>query len=109
MGDAEKLRFGQPMYRSDLLKFVETLYYVDYVTHLEFWHEEDKAAATTKYTIIEPRTARSILAPGNILVCEPEVHQCPDYDREKGIPDCLTNQPEPSYSSKYYSESPQTT
>ena len=107
LGDAEKLRFGQPMYRSDLLKFVETLYYVDYVTHLEFWHEEDKDASTTLYTIIEPRTARSILAPGNILVCEPEEQQCLDYDQSDCVPDCAAGQPVQYFPEAYYAESPQ--
>jgi hypothetical protein len=85
MGDTEKLRFGQPLYYSDLVRFVEGQEYIDYITCLEFWHEEDTKGT---YKVVDPKTARSILAPGTIIVCQPEAPDCPEFDG-KNIPDCI--------------------
>ena len=98
-GDTDKLRFGQPLYFSDLLKFVECLEYVDFVTRLEFWHEEDVPGVEK---VIEPKTARSILAPGVITVCDPDPLVCPAYDdiEPPACNPCTTQDPRPAKKEK---------
>lgn len=77
LGDSEKLRFGQPIYRSDLLKYVEQLPYVNYVVELKMAHEQDE---NTWSTVVEPCTARSILTAGEVIVCPGAPLDCPQND-----------------------------
>lgn len=83
LGDSEKLRFGQPIYRSDLLKYVEQLPYVNYVTDLKMAHEQDTVGwGNGGDSIVEPQTARSILTAGTVTVCPGDKPVCPAYDTE---------------------------
>lgn len=78
LGDNEKLRFGQAVYYSDLLKFVESLPYVDFVTQLRMSHESIGLPNEAIFqSIIEPLTARSILTAGIITVCPGSKPDCP--------------------------------
>ncbi|MFN8303908.1 MAG: baseplate J/gp47 family protein [Saprospiraceae bacterium] len=78
LGDNEKLRFGQAVYYSDLLKFVESLPYVDFVTSLLMSHESKGTPKDAEFqAIIEPLSARSILTAGIITVCPGPKPACP--------------------------------
>lgn len=63
LGDSEKIAFGQQVLFSDVVGFVETLDYVDFIQNLELSGECDQ-----KGSIIRPLTARSILTGGEICV-----------------------------------------
>ena len=89
--DSDKLVFGQSVNYSEIIKFIERLDYIDFVTCLELWPdpdlqgcEEEKTdvntprqensakpccgSASSAQKIIYPLTARSILTGGNICV-----------------------------------------
>ncbi|HVS95061.1 MAG TPA: hypothetical protein VHE54_01200 [Puia sp.] len=64
VGQYDKLTFGQPVYRSDIVGFLESRYYVDYVIRLEMFNDKGKA-----HHVIFPATPRSILIAGTVEVC----------------------------------------
>ena len=63
--DSHKLVFGQPVSESEVIKFVEKLDYVDFITCLALSTAE---APKEILKVVEPRTARSILTAGDICV-----------------------------------------
>lgn len=65
IGDYEKLSFGQPVSQSDMIRFIESLDYIDYIIDLKMAHESDNI----KQKDIMPLTARSILIAGSIDIC----------------------------------------
>jgi hypothetical protein len=73
VGEYEKLAFGQPISRSDLIRFIESRNYIDYIIDLRMIHEEDSLkgikSAAGNVNQIEPISPRSILIAGSIDVC----------------------------------------
>jgi len=69
VGEFDKLRFGQVVNRSDLIRFLETRDYLDYVIDWKWRHEEDETVLTpSDQAEIFPITPRSILIAGNIEI-----------------------------------------
>lgn len=67
VGDYYKLTFGQCIYRSDIIEFLETRDYMDYISDLRMGKEGD--APDNYNPKICPDTPRSILIAGDIEVC----------------------------------------
>ena len=69
VGFFEKLRFGQCVNKSDVVQFIETRDYVDYITSMQL--QDDFYGAETTEALLEicPHTPRSILLAGQIQVC----------------------------------------
>ncbi len=65
IGEFEKLSFGQPVSQSDMIRFLESRDYIDYIIDLKMAHEIDNINRKD----ISPVTARSILVAGAIDVC----------------------------------------
>lgn len=65
IGEFEKLSFGQPVSQSDMIRFLESRDYIDYIIDLRMAHEIDNVNRKD----IMPVTARSILVAGAIDVC----------------------------------------
>ncbi len=63
LGDSEKIAFGQSVFFSDIVGFVERLAYVDFITNLVLEGERNQKGAE-----IKPLTARSVLTAGKICV-----------------------------------------
>lgn len=89
VGVYDKLSFGQCVHRSDIIRFLENLDYLDYVLELNMRHEEDrneeqekeqmKIWMDSKTDSVCPLTPRSILIAGDINICIP-AKDCPDWD-----------------------------
>ena len=76
IGQYDKLTFGQCLFNSDIVRFLETRDYLDYVLELLYWHEMEpqpgKSAAECVAPLLQPvcpKTPRSILIAGDIDVC----------------------------------------
>ncbi len=67
VGDYYKLTFGQCVYRSDIIRFLETRDYMDFIGDLKMGSE--KIALNDDLPRICPDTPRSILIAGDIEVC----------------------------------------
>lgn len=67
VGKFDKLSFGQCIYRSDVLRFLEQTDYVDFITELMMKHESDSSIIKANLKI-SPISPRSILLAGNIDV-----------------------------------------
>jgi hypothetical protein len=67
VGKYDKLTFGECVNRSDIINFIETLEYVDYIVKLDMFHESDVPPAKSLQEIC-PATPRSILIAGDIDV-----------------------------------------
>ncbi len=65
IGEFEKLSFGQPVSQSDMIRFLESRDYIDYIIDLRMAHEMENV----KRKDIIPVTARSILVAGSVDVC----------------------------------------
>jgi hypothetical protein len=65
-GDTDSFQFGQPLYSSDLVRFIENLSYIDSVHQLEMCHQGNDME--TRPDRIDPMTPRSILVAGKIVV-----------------------------------------
>ncbi|MBK6931919.1 MAG: hypothetical protein IPH12_14060 [Saprospirales bacterium] len=63
LGDSEKLAFGQNVYFSDVVGFVENLDYVDHIIDLQLIGPCEQSGS-----VIRPLTARSILTSGTICI-----------------------------------------
>ena len=76
VGKYDKLTFGQCVFRSDIIRFLENTDYIDFINDFKMGKEgEDPDDTSSK---ICPDTPRSILIAGNIEVCidQPE---CEDW------------------------------
>ncbi|MEP6727887.1 MAG: hypothetical protein ABJC98_18845 [Bacteroidota bacterium] len=72
IGEYEKLAFGQAVSKSDIIRFIESRDYVDYIIDLKMVHEDDNAVINNvndTVNEISPVTARSILIAGSVDVC----------------------------------------
>jgi hypothetical protein len=67
VGKYDKLSFGQCVYRSDVLRFLERTGYIDFVSELRMVHENDLSAPIDRESIC-PVSPRSILIGGDIEV-----------------------------------------
>ena len=84
VGEFSKLSFGQCVYRSDIIRFLETRDYMDFISDLRMAGDGETPDSTRAK--ICPDTPRSILIAGNIEVCidEPDCEKwgaytaCPD-------------------------------
>jgi hypothetical protein len=81
VGQYDKLTFGECVNRSDIIRFLETREYIDYITRLQMSGEADNQLADE----ICPVSPRSILIAGDIQVTIEEDH--PSAQRES---DCHT-------------------
>ena len=79
VGDYYKLTFGQCVYRSDIIQFLETRDYMDFISDLRMAREGDTPNGTQPK--ICPDTPRSILIAGEIEVCidQPDCESWGDY------------------------------
>lgn len=68
VGEFNKLTFGQCVNKSDIIGFLETRDYIDYITKLQMYHEFELDSTHDNLEIC-PATPRSILIAGNIEVC----------------------------------------
>jgi hypothetical protein len=75
VGDSDKLSFGQPIYYSDILTFIDQRDYVDYVKCLNVKLEEsancverDPSVNEVEKGILRPLTPRSVLVAGAINI-----------------------------------------
>ena len=70
VGVYDKLSFGQCINQSDIVQFLETLHYLDYIIELKMQHEDDEVnnKPIEQYSIC-PITPRSILIAGKIDIC----------------------------------------
>jgi len=66
-GDMIRYVFGQPLYRSDVIRFLEGLNYIDHLLDLQMKHHEEDMPLKPVIKV-EPRTPRSILIAGEIIV-----------------------------------------
>jgi len=71
IGEFHKLHFGQCVNRTDIIQFLETLDYVDFIMELRMGHERDAEPSKDIYSIC-PHTPRSILIAGEVDVCIPD-------------------------------------
>lgn len=77
IGEYDKLAFGQPIDRSDIIRFLESRDYLDYIVDLKMVHADTAGTDISEMTEeqqqkllpIVPITPRSILVAGNIDVC----------------------------------------
>jgi hypothetical protein len=74
VGEYEKLKFGQCVNRSNIIGYLESLDYMDYIIELNMRHEsQDVYEKITGLVVIRkeicPKTPRSILIAGDIDVC----------------------------------------
>ncbi|MEZ5039255.1 MAG: hypothetical protein R2828_05170 [Saprospiraceae bacterium] len=74
LGDASKITFGQHIMYSDVLHFIEKLPYIDFISDLKLYGEED---VNNQVQIVVPRTARSVLTGGEICI-EVDTEDCND-------------------------------
>jgi hypothetical protein len=69
VGIFDKLRFGECVNKSDLVYFLETRDYMDYITTMQLQSEFDKSPPSDEVTEICPLTPRSVLLAGEIQIC----------------------------------------
>lgn len=96
IGEFEKLSFGQPVYRSDIIKFLETRDYLDYIIELHMAHDELKIPTLSvagKLEIVQPITARSVLIAGSVDICIDDPG-CESWCKCRGE-DCCDHKPVP--------------
>ena len=82
IGEYHKLTFGQCVHRSDIIQFIETRDYVDFIVELRMRHDTvswvDAMNPAVLLNPICPKTPRSILIAGDIDICIPE-KQCEEW------------------------------
>jgi hypothetical protein len=84
--DLDRFAFGLPLYRSDVIRFLESLDYIDYLLDLEMTHQGDPMPDKNNPPEgLEPLTPRSILIAGDITVNIPDPVPGPG---QPPIPDC---------------------
>lgn len=90
VGKYDKLTFGQCVYRSDVIRFLEQTDYVDFITDFKFSKQTEPPSDSLPKVC--PDTPRSILIAGDIEVCinlpECEGWEVCKDDNERVIPCC---------------------
>jgi hypothetical protein len=72
IGEFEKLSFGQPVNKSNMIRFIESRDYIDYIIDLRMVHDDDNVdinGLAGNVQEIVPITARSILVAGSVDIC----------------------------------------
>lgn len=88
IGEYDKLTFGQRICQSDIIGFLETRDYLDYIIDLKMLHEkEDTDIRYSYFKQIYPLTPRSVLIGGDIDVCIQQ-QDCEQWGNEKEYPPC---------------------
>lgn len=88
IGQYDKLTFGQCIYQSDMIGFLETRDYLDYIIELKMQHEEENAdIRSSDHKRICPVSPRSVLIGGDIDVCIQQ-QDCERWGNEKEYPPC---------------------
>jgi hypothetical protein len=87
VGQYDKLSFGQCVYRSDIVRFLESRDYLDYVLELGMSHERDPDPPDPNTLKVCPLTPRTILIAGDIDVCINQQdcetwYKCYEHNRE---------------------------
>jgi hypothetical protein len=94
VGKYDKLTFGQCVYRSDIIRFLERSGYVDFITDFRMSKDTQQQTPDAGYSKICPDTPRSILVAGDIEVCINNPG-CDDwslcYDEQQQKIDCCKN------------------
>jgi hypothetical protein len=98
IGEYDKLRFGQCVGRSEVIRFLESRDYVDYIIDLLMRHDEgdwpDNNNEKELAKAVCPKTPRSILIAGEIDVCIPE-KDCEEWGKCRDVQgldvDCCDN------------------
>ncbi len=96
IGQYDQLTFGQSINRSDIIRFLETRDYLDYLIELKMRHEADGPPLSGEVEI-QPKTPRSILVAGHVEVCikqgdcEKWDEQQPPCDKKEKIMDYCKN------------------
>ena len=90
VGKYDKLSFGQCVYRSDMVRYLESRDYADFISDFKMGKSTEMPADKSK---ICPDTPRSILIAGNIDVCiePPECEEwmtCREQIRDQKESDC---------------------
>lgn len=83
VGIYDKFSFGQCIYRSDLIRFLESRDYLDFILELKYRHESDDGPFKEGKEPVCPKTPRSILVAGEIDVCIPE-EDCKEHETPEG-------------------------
>jgi hypothetical protein len=78
VGQYSKLTFGQPVYRSDVVGFIESLYYIDYIIKFQMLYEDETTLPLHPHLVIYGKTPRSILIGGDIEV-DAHMPKCPKW------------------------------
>jgi hypothetical protein len=89
VGDYYKLSFGQCVSRSDIIQFLETRDYIDYVLQLKMLREDDTGNPCDEPMQICPATPRSILIAGDVEVTVLPNDACEQW----GEGDCNDSEP----------------
>ena len=69
VGKYDKLTFGECVNKSDIVHFLETRDYVDYITKMQMQSEMSSGAPSDTVFEICPATPRSVLLAGEIQIC----------------------------------------
>lgn len=84
VGKYDKLTFGQCVNRSDIIRFIESRDYIDFIVELIMRHDTekwpDKNLAGEWLKAICPKTPRSILVAGDIDICIAR-EQCEEWQK----------------------------
>ncbi len=80
--DSPRLELGKSIHQSDLATYIEKLYYVDFICELEMTHQDEKVCLEPGQIVqsrsrIDPKTIRSILTAGDILI--DHIQHCDSY------------------------------
>lgn len=92
VGQYDKVAFGQCVSRSEIIRFLESRDYVDYILDLRMKHEFPGSPEVIDRVC--PKTPRSILIAGDIDICIPG-NECEEWQTcksDQGLPvDCCKN------------------
>lgn len=77
VGKYQKLTFGQNVYRSDIIRFLENTSYIDFIQKIQMRHQDDQSPMADIDKVI-PASPRSILIAGDIQV-ETIDEKCTDW------------------------------
>ena len=91
VGNFDKLRFGECINKSNVVQFLETREYVDYITKMEMQNDYYGSGPSENLAQICPHTPRSILLAGEIRVCieeeDPDSFDAADCNNIKPVLD----------------------
>jgi len=104
VGKYDKLTFGQCIYQSDIIGFLESMEYIDYILELFMLHEDDhKQILYNTDKVICPISPRSILIAASIDVLI-EQEDCEQWESPKRYEPCSNPSiPIENYCKKYES------